>query len=207
MRNSMDLISRSSSFSKLIATTVCTDAIVGDIALEKSMNQVMQVLKEARSSGRTVYIVGNGGSAAVASHAITDFVNVAKLRAQVLHEPSLVTCMANDYGYENAYARLLETYAEPGDVLIAVSSSGQSKNICNAANVMKAKGSKVITFSGFSSTNPLRKLGYFNFWLDSTDYGFVEVGHQFILHNLSDRFGAEGQPSFQAKEAIVDFVS
>jgi D-sedoheptulose 7-phosphate isomerase len=66
-----------------------------------------------------------GGSAAVASHSVTDFVNVAGLRAMTLHESSLITCMANDYGYENAFARILSTLARPKDMLIGISSSGQ----------------------------------------------------------------------------------
>ncbi len=56
---------------------------------------------------------------------------------------------------------------------------------------MKEIGGDVITLSGFKSTNPLRKLGEFNFWLDSSDYGMVEIGHQFILHNIADRFHLE----------------
>ena len=97
--------------------------------------------------------------------------------------------MANDYGYENAYARLLDTVLRPDDYVIAISSSGQSKNICQAVDMAKRHKAKVMTLSGFKESNPLRSLGDINFWLDSTDYGFVEVGHQFILHNLSDRFG------------------
>ena len=98
--------------------------------------------------------------------------------------------MANDYGYENAFAQILAQTAKPGDVLVAISSSGNSKNICNAAVQMTNSGGTVITLSGFAGNNPLRSLGDINIWLDSGDYGFVEIGHQFILHNMSDRFGS-----------------
>jgi D-sedoheptulose 7-phosphate isomerase len=155
------------------------------------MQQVMGSLRRLRSDKNTLYIMGNGGSAAVASHAQVDFVNVAKINAQVLHESSLITCMANDFGYEQAYSRVLAQFIKTGDVLIAISSSGQSKNIGNAAQVAKERGVQVVTFTGFNAQNPLRQLGDFNFWLDSNDYGYVEVGHQSILHNLSDRFGVE----------------
>jgi D-sedoheptulose 7-phosphate isomerase len=73
------------------------------------------------------------------------------------------------------------------DALIAISSSGQSANIRNAAAEMRRLGGKVVTLSGFKGDNPLRALGDFNIWLDSTDYGMVEIGHQFVLHNLADR--------------------
>ena len=73
------------------------------------------------------------------------------------------------------------------DALIAISSSGQSANIRNAAAEMRKLGGKVLTLSGFKGDNPLRALGHINFWVASTDYGMVEIGHQFMLHNLADR--------------------
>ena len=94
---------------------------------------------------------------------------------------SLITCITNDFGYENAYSRVLSNVIKPQDILIAISSSGKSINIYNAAKVAKEQGSTVITFTGFNRDNQLKALGDFNFWLDSNDYGFVEVGHQFIL--------------------------
>jgi D-sedoheptulose 7-phosphate isomerase len=63
-------------------------------------------------------------------------------------------------------------------------------NIRNAVTQMKSSGGTVITLTGFKPDNPLRQMGDLNIWLDSHDYGFVEIGHQFVLHNMSDRFGA-----------------
>jgi D-sedoheptulose 7-phosphate isomerase len=96
--------------------------------------------------------------------------------------------MTNDFGYENAFARMLGQLLNPGDIVIAISSSGQSLNIINAATIASERGAYVVTLTGFSADNPLRHLGNKNIWLDSDDYGFVEVGHQFILHNIVDRF-------------------
>ncbi|HEY8034650.1 MAG TPA: SIS domain-containing protein [Methylobacter sp.] len=160
------------------------------LGVESGILAVMQMLVQVRNSQGSVYVIGNGGSAGVASHTVIDLVNVAKLRAFTLHEPAVLTCMANDYAYENAFARLLGQMAKPGDVLIAISSSGNSKNIRNAALQMADNGGLVITLSGFTVNNSLRSLGDINIWLDSSDYGLVEIGHQFILHNISDRFGA-----------------
>lgn len=160
------------------------------LEIEPGMSAAMQILSQVRKNQSSVYIIGNGGSAGVASHAVIDFVNVAKLRAFTLHDPALLTCMANDYGYENAFARIIAQTAKQGDVLIAISSSGNSKNIRNAAAQMADNRGAVITLSGFAANNPLRTLGDINIWLDSSDYGFVEIGHQFLLHNMSDRFGA-----------------
>ena len=185
---SMQLKTRIENFGHVIATTHCSDSKGHALEIEQGMSLAMQWLQESLKKRASIYIIGNGGSAAVASHAQIDFLNVANLRAKVLHEPSVITCMANDYGYENAYTQLLEIMLNPGDLLIAISSSGKSKNICQAVEKTKACDAIVITLSGFKTDNPLRQLGDLNYWLDSKDYGFVEVGHQFILHNLSDRF-------------------
>ena len=189
----MQLNHRADIFAGVIAGGICADFLQNSISLEMAMNQVMEKLRWVREQKSILYIVGNGGSAAVASHALIDFVNVAKINTQVLHESSLITCMANDFGYENAYSRVLSQFLKPQDMLIAVSSSGKSNNICNAAKIAKNRGAQVVTFTGFDINNPLKYLGDFNFWLDSDDYGYVEVGHQFILHNLSDRFGIEAK--------------
>ena len=183
----MTLGARGVEFQRVVAATEATDQAGRRSDTEAAMAAMVGRLKELRSAGGRLYLVGNGGSAGVASHAITDFLNVAKLRAMTLHEPSLLTCMSNDFGYEVAFARILATLASPGDVLIAISSSGQSANIRNAAAEMRKLGGKTVTLSGFKRDNPLRALGDVNFWLDSTDYGMVEIGHQFVLHNIADR--------------------
>jgi D-sedoheptulose 7-phosphate isomerase len=164
------------------------------LAAEAGMQAMVAGLAAVRQRGGSVYVIGNGGSAGIAGHAVIDFVNVAKLRAHTLHDAPLLTCMANDYGYDNAFARLLRQMAGPGDALVAISSSGKSANICQAAAQVRTSGGFVVTLSGFAPDNPLRSLGDINVWLDATDYGLVEIGHQFVLHNLADRFGAE-QPA------------
>ncbi len=184
----MSLTFCAAQFGALLARSKITGKDGAALEQESGMLAVMQMLIQVRKSQCSVYIIGNGGSAGVASHAVIDFVNVAKLRAFTLHDPSLLTCMANDYGYENAFARILAQIAKPMDVLIAISSSGRSMNIRNAARQMAGNGGRVMTLSGFAGDNPLRLLGDINVWLDSSDYGLVEIGHQFILHNISDRF-------------------
>jgi D-sedoheptulose 7-phosphate isomerase len=186
----MMLAIRVQQFSALLENTAITNKSGTSQELESGMMAAVDVLAQARSNNACIFVIGNGGSAAVASHAVIDLINVAKLRAFTLHEPSVLTCIVNDYGYENAYSKLLAHMARPGDVLIAISSSGRSQNIRNAAAQASSNGSKVITLSGFAQDNPLRSMGDVNIWLDASDYGLVEVGHQFILHNLSDRFGA-----------------
>jgi len=185
----LSLSFRVNQFSSMFEIIECTKKSGDSTGIEPGMESVMNMLYQARKNDNTVYVIGNGGSAAVASHAVTDLTNVGKFRAFTLHDQSLLTCMVNDYGYENAFSRILGQVAKQEDILIAISSSGRSMNICNAASQMADIGGKVVTLTGFASDNSLRSLGDMNIWLDSNDYGFVEIGHQFILHNLSDRFG------------------
>ena len=186
----MQLATRAQQFAALLGNCEITGKDCTLLGIEPGITAALEILTRVRGDNGNVYVIGNGGSAAVASHAVIDLINVAKLRASTLHEPSVLTCLVNDYGYENAYSRLLALMARPGDVLIAISSAGRSVNIRNAAAQMMNAGGSVITLSGFARDNPLRCMGDINIWLDVSDYGLVEVGHQFILHNMSDRFGA-----------------
>lgn len=183
----MSIITRANTFHELLVQTTVTDNDNGMLDLEQSMATMCEWLIQNRESEKRLYIVGNGGSAAVAAHAVTDFFNMARLRAMTLHESALLTCEANDYGYENAFSRMLSQMVQPTDMVIVISSSGRSMNIRNAAQQAAQNGGIVITLSGFDGDNPLRSMGKMNFWLDSHDYGMVEIGHQFILHNISDR--------------------
>ncbi len=189
----MSLAARCHQFAELIERCEISGMNGNRFELEAGLTEIMRVLEQARSNRANVYVIGNGGSAAIAGHVVNDLVNVAHIRAATLHDSSLLTCMANDYGYENAYANALARLALPGDVLIAISSSGKSMNIRNAAAQVWGKGGTVITLSGFAPDNPLRLLGDINIWVNSSDYGMVEVGHQFVLHNISDRFACEGK--------------
>lgn len=186
-RPEMSLGARAAEFQRVLSSMEVTDKPGNRQETEAAVLSLVQMLEDLGDRGGRLYLVGNGGSAGVVSHAVTDFLKFSGLRAMTLHDPSLLTCMANDYGYESAFARVLQTLASPGDVLVAVSSSGQSLNIRNAAEQMWSMGGKTITLSGFRCDNPLRALGDVNVWLDSSDYGMVEIGHQFVLHNLADR--------------------
>jgi len=186
--NKLSLINRINEFHEIVSKPSFNIQGKESVCVSEGMDKIFDILLESRNSNGSVFIIGNGGSASIASHVATDFVKVAKLRTYTLHDSSLMTCMSNDYGYENAFSKILSVMAKPNDVLIAISSSGNSLNIINAVNNMKILGGKIVTLSGFNNSNPLRISGNVNIWLDSSDYGFVEIGHQFILHNIADRF-------------------
>ena len=182
------LTNRIKQFKEIVINTSVTDSESNELLLENGLIKSYETLVKIQKEKKNCYIIGNGGSAAIASHAVIDFMNVGKLSAITLHDSATLTCMANDYGYENAFSNIIKLTLKPKDILIAISSSGQSKNIINAVESAKNLDSTVITFSGFKSNNPLRKMGDINFWCNSKDYGMVEIGHQFLLHNLADKF-------------------
>lgn len=153
---------------------------------QEAFDFIYEKLNQAKKESHRVFVIGNGGSAGIASHHVVDLVNVLKVPAMTLSDNNLITCMGNDYGYESIYSRPLQTLASKGDILIAISSSGSSDNILEACRVMKAKSGYVITLSGFKKNNPLRSLGDLNIWTEIEDYGLVESAHFFILHTLVD---------------------
>ena len=185
--NKLTIAARSGSFATALGSVVVTSLDGNPVGSETALESIIDTLEQGRDHGASVYVIGNGGSAAVAAHIVNDFVNIGKLRAQTLHDPSVLTCMANDFGYDNAYSRMVTTLAREGDLLIAISSSGKSRNICNAVEAAKTAKAKSLTLSGFRGDNPLRRLGDMNIWVPGEDYGMVEIAHLFILHNLSDR--------------------
>ena len=146
-----------------------------------------------RDKGGKVIVVGNGGSAAIASHVAVDLTKAARVRAINFNEADLITCFGNDYGYENWMAKALEFYSDAGDVAVIISSSGQSQNVVIGANAARDLGLQVVTLSGFRADNPLRVIGDLNLWVNSESYNIVETTHQSWLLAVIDRLVETGQ--------------
>jgi D-sedoheptulose 7-phosphate isomerase len=151
------------------------------------------LLKQTQQRNRKVIIIGNGGSAAIASHVSVDLVKTTGLRAINFNEADLITCFSNDYGYEHWLEKALKAYADDGDLLISISSSGQSRNIINATTRAKDVGLEIITFSGFSEENPLRSMGNINFWVNSNVYNFIEMTHHVWLSAIVDYLSVQSE--------------
>jgi len=150
------------------------------------MIKMKKMLLEVKKSGRKVIIAGNGGSAAMASHVAVDFTKQGGIRTVNFNEPDLITCFANDYGFEHWVEKAIEFYGDADDVVILISSSGNSANMINAAQTAQKLRMKVITFTGFKQDNPLKQEGNLNFWIDSRAYNIVENTHQIWLLMVCD---------------------
>ena len=132
---------------------------------------------EVKARGNKLIFAGNGASASISSHAATDYTQHAKVRAIAFNDHNLITAFGNDYGYEHWVARALEAYADPGDVVVLISSSGTSPNIVNAAHYAREHDLRCVTFSGFAPNNPLRAMGEPALWLDCNAYNVIESTH------------------------------
>jgi D-sedoheptulose 7-phosphate isomerase len=151
------------------------------------LENASSLIERVNTQKGKIIIAGNGGSAALASHTSVDLTKNANIRAINFNEADLITCFSNDYGYDRWIEKALDFYADSGDLLILISSSGTSKNIVNAGKRAKELGLNIITFSGFEPENPLRQMGDINFWLDSRAYNIVEITHSVWLLAIVDQ--------------------
>ena len=152
----------------------------------EAYERTLRLAQEATERGGKMMFIGNGGSAAIASHMAIDFTKNGGMPALCFNDGAALTCLGNDFGYEEVFARQLLAHARKGDVLFAISSSGSSKNILRAVAVARDRGCAVITMSGFKPGNPLRALGDVNFHIGLSDYGLVEVAHTAMIHAVVD---------------------
>ena len=168
-----------------------TDAAGAPVPLDAGYRAFIDLARQRSAAGGTLIFIGNGGSAAIASHMAIDYSKNGGLRATALNDASALTCLANDYGYEHVFAKQIEFHARSGDIVVAISSSGRSPNILNGVEAARRCACAVVTLSGFGPDNPLRRAGDLNFYVASDRYGFVEVIHLALIHSWLDLAMAE----------------
>jgi D-sedoheptulose 7-phosphate isomerase len=175
-----------------------------------AVSRVVDHLRRARDEDGTVYVAGNGGSAATASHWANDLGKATKaagrayMRVMCLSDNvSWLTALANDEGYERVFSGQLENFASPGDVLFVISASGNSTNLVNAVDLARNRGAYTVALVGFDG-GVLREVVDEYLWLRTEvgDYGIVESGHSVLCDILTtalmrDRIPA-GVPSAPA---------
>ena len=163
-------------------------------SFDRSLTAVSEFFKLATGNKKSIWWVGNGGSASICSHLSQDMMNKLGIRSQYFGDASLMTCMSNDYGYEQVYARPLSVYASEYDLLIAISSSGNSANILNAVDMATKKNMQIITLSGMKEDNKLwNTKSNISFLVTSDLYGIVEVSHEAILHGIIETMWLENR--------------
>ncbi|TAN57842.1 MAG: SIS domain-containing protein, partial [Rhodospirillales bacterium] len=180
--------------SDLGRATTASDAQGKPLVLDEAVGRIRALARVTHEAGHTLFFIGNGGSAGIASHLAIDYAKNGGLRALALNDGAALTCLANDLGYDNVFSHQIGLHGRASDLLIAISSSGRSANILKAAETAKSKGMAVVTLSGFDGTNPLKRLGDINLHVASHQYGFVEILHLALLHAVLDlEMGWKGQ--------------
>jgi len=154
------------------------------VPLVDGFKRSLQIATRSARQKHKLIFIGNGGSAAIASHQAVDYWKNGGLEAIAFNDSSLLTCIGNDCGFQDLFRVPIQRFARRGDILFAISSSGASANILNGVKAARASGCRVITFSGFAPTNPLRSLGDVNFYVPSNAYGIVEVSHLALIHSI-----------------------
>jgi len=170
-----------------LAGLAVTDSAGDGLDPDDGYTQWVERTLAVKENRRIVYFVGNGASASMASHMSADLAKNGRIHTEALTEPSLLTALSNDISYEAVFADPLSVRAQPGDMLIAISSSGGSPNVLAAVAEAKKHGVSVVTLSAMKEQNPLRTAGDLNFFVPAHTYGYAESTHAAVLHHWMDR--------------------
>jgi D-sedoheptulose 7-phosphate isomerase len=165
-----------------------TDSGGRELGVAAGFTRWVELTHQVQSGGQNIFLVGNGASAAMASHFAADACKNGGLRAQAFNDGPLLTCAANDLNFDEVFALPLARFARPGDMLITISSSGASANVLKALECARRMQLRIVTVSGKSAGNPSRSFGDVNIYMPSARYGWVESGHHVILHYWLDQY-------------------
>lgn len=164
-----------------------TDRGGGSLATDEAFDELCRLTEAVLAARGTIFFCGNGASATMASHAAADLEKNAMVRTDVFTDPALLTAVANDICFSEIFAEPLRRKMRPGDMLVAVSSSGNSPNVLKACAEARVQGGSVVTLSAMKPDNRLRAAGDLNFYVPAEGYGLAESAHALILHYWIDR--------------------
>ena len=170
-------------FEKSVAAQVSVDG--------EKLDAAFKILDAAYGRGAQLYVCGNGGSASISNHLVCDHSKCAQtdtdIKPKVISLATnieMITAIANDIGYEDIFVYQLQTLAKEGDVLMTISSSGDSENVVRAAEWAKDQGMDVIALTGFDGGRSA-KLATVNLHVAGDNYGVIEDTHQALMHILA----------------------
>ena len=172
-----------------IARQYVSETVAAQQSLDYELiEQAIELLISARVSNRKVLVIGNGGSAATASHAAVDLTKTSSkihgiptISMSLADQVPILTAISNDVDYDASFAEQINWFGSEGDVLLAISASGNSANILAAVEASITKGMSVIALTGFGG-GELSKKAHTSIVVDSSEYGPVEDAHMMIIH-------------------------
>jgi D-sedoheptulose 7-phosphate isomerase len=165
-----------------------TDAVGLVLDFDTALDTWVEQVRRMQGERGKLFFVGNGASATMAEHLSHDCFQNADLLTETVSETSHLTAIGNDLSYEEVFSYRISKSADPKDVLVTISSSGNSPNIVRAIQAAKEAGMFVVTLSGMSPKNRSRILGDLNFFVPLETYGLVESAHAVLLHCWLDLF-------------------
>jgi len=183
----MDWLNNVNDIGRVLSALSIRDHERQELDADLAINHWKQATLTVRHEKRRLFLIGNGASASMASHIAADLSKNARLSAEVFSDLSLITAIANDLSYEEVFAEPLRRRMVARDMLIAISSSGNSPNIVRAVNTAKNLGGMVVTLSAMDAGNAIRGLGHLNLYVPAATYGLAETAHAAILHYWVDR--------------------
>ena len=189
-RNDRNRIIKWRSFVSLIASLLedisFRDSNGKSISFTRGFALWRQMAINVRNDQKTLFLIGNGASASMASHFAADLSKNAHLHTQVFSDLSLITAVSNDMGYENVFSEPLTHCAVKGDMLLAISSSGRSANIIKALGVARRLGLSLVSLTAMDPDNPIRTSADLNIYVTAKTFSLAETCHAAILHYWMD---------------------
>lgn len=171
-----------------LTNTKVTDSAGNSLNQQVALEKLCDLSRDISIYSKKQYFIGNGASMAFSDHMAVDWSKNGKVQTHAFSSPSLLTALGNDIGIEQIFASAITAYAEKDDMLVTISSSGNSKNIIEAIKTARVKQMRVVTYSGLQPDNQSRQLGDLNFYVPAMTYGIVECAHQFLLHMWLDHY-------------------
>lgn len=171
---------------KLNNTEIWNKTVNKYLEYDEGIGLLVDTFTKHKERNSQLFFIGNGGSSAIASHMTADYMKNGGMNTYSLYDNAVTTCMGNDYGYEYIFSRPLDFLMKKGDLLVAISSSGNSLNIIKAIEIAESKEGEVITFTGFESDNMIKQMGNVNVYVPCRKYGIVESIHNLMLQQIVD---------------------
>jgi len=167
---------------------VVTDRAGAPLPLADGVARWVAMTRDVADRDGQLFVIGNGGSAGMASHMAADACKNGHLRAMALTDAALMTATSNDLAFDQVFSLPLERLGRRGDLVTAISSSGNSPNIVRALETARSNGLHAVTLSGMRDDNRARSLGDLNFYVPLARYGWTESAHQILMHYWFDQY-------------------
>lgn len=159
-----------------------------EISFEEGIDLWTEQARKTQNQGGMQFFCGNGASATMAEHMSHDWFQNAKINTYTCSETAHITAISNDVSYDDVFAYRIARVMSEKDILVTISSSGNSRNVIRAIEEARKKGSFIITISGKSKENQSCQIGDLNFYVPLDTYGLVESSHAVLLHSALDAF-------------------